>query len=115
MTYFESDQPRYSYAEVNDEFVIRTAEKVVISTHALIGAYFFSSASMLIATMREILAQPLKISGQEYTLSTVYNQLIGRFGRVTASSAIEYHSFGTPEELRNYELWKGLQYEKQKS
>lgn len=40
---FESDQPKYSYAETDkDGTVKRTAEKEVISSHALCGAYFFS-------------------------------------------------------------------------
>lgn len=39
---FNSDLPKYSYAEINaDGNVVRTAEKEVISNHALCGAYFF--------------------------------------------------------------------------
>ena len=43
---FESCNPKYSYAEVDENNrVICTAEKKVISNHALCGAYFFSVAS----------------------------------------------------------------------
>lgn len=39
---FESNLPKYSYAEINSKgLVVRTAEKEVISNHALCGAYFF--------------------------------------------------------------------------
>lgn len=42
---FDSELPKYSYAEVDaDMNVIRTAEKEVISHYALCGAYFFSKA-----------------------------------------------------------------------
>lgn len=38
---FESDQPKYSYAEIDENNIVkRTAEKEVISSHALCGAYF---------------------------------------------------------------------------
>ena len=41
---FESNEPRYSYAALGEDgFVARTAEKEVISNHALCGAYFFAS------------------------------------------------------------------------
>lgn len=41
---FESNEPRYSYAALGEDgFVTRTAEKEVISNHALCGAYFFST------------------------------------------------------------------------
>ena len=41
---FDNDNSRYSYAVINEDgLVIRTAEKEVISNHALCGAYFFSS------------------------------------------------------------------------
>ena len=41
---FDSDNPRYSYALVDNEGrVLRTAEKEPISNHALCGAYFFGS------------------------------------------------------------------------
>ena len=41
---FESDLPKYSYAEVREDGLVkRTAEKEVISNHALCGAYFFST------------------------------------------------------------------------
>ena len=41
---FESNEPRYSYAALREDgFVTRTAEKEVISNHALCGAYFFST------------------------------------------------------------------------
>lgn len=45
---FESDQPKYSYAEIDENNIVkRTAEKEVISSHALCGAYFFSLPKIL--------------------------------------------------------------------
>lgn len=46
---FKSDLSKYSYAEVDDDYIVkRTAEKEVISNHALCGAYFFSSAKVFL-------------------------------------------------------------------
>ena len=37
---FSSNDPRYSYCRLNDRNVIETAEKEVISSNAIAGAYF---------------------------------------------------------------------------
>ncbi len=39
--WFTSDRPKYSYLEIVDGRVVRTAEKQVISTNASAGTYFF--------------------------------------------------------------------------
>lgn len=114
LTYFESNESKYSYAELKNGYVLRTAEKIAISTHALIGSYFFSSAKQFLAAAEEILAQPAKTRENEYTVSTIYNYLISHFGKVVAMPAKEYHSFGTPEEFENYKQGRGLHDESQR-
>ena len=66
---FESDQPKYSYAELNEEgYVIRTAEKEVISNHALCGAYFFSSGKRFKQIAHQLLNEP-EFKKPEYYVS----------------------------------------------
>ena len=99
---FKSNEPRYSYAEVNSAgIVVRTAEKEVISHHALCGAYFFSSAcSFLYAA--DCLMHKENFSKPEYYVSLLYNYLLQRGEIVRLAEMEEYYSYGTPEELNRY-------------
>ena len=56
---FNSNEPRYSYAEVGDNGLVkRTAEKEVISNHALCGAYFFSTGKRFKQIAHQLLNEP---------------------------------------------------------
>lgn len=99
---FDSDEPRYSYAEINDEgVVVRTAEKEVISNHALCGAYFFSSAKSFFFAADSLMCEA-NFSKPEYYVSLLYNYLLQRGDTVRLVKMEEYYSYGTPEELKQY-------------
>lgn len=99
---FESDQPRYSYAALNEDgLVTRTAEKEVISRHALCGAYFFSSAKRFKEVAHRLLDEP-EFKKPEYYVSLLYNYLLDAGEKVHLSTMEEYYSYGTPEELSLY-------------
>ena len=99
---FESDNPRYSYAEIDDEGrVLRTAEKEPISNHALCGAYFFGSGKDF-----KRIAHQLLVDGThgkaEFYVSLLYNYLLTEGKVVRLAPMEEYYSYGTPEELMYY-------------
>lgn len=99
---FESTEPRYSYAEVNDNMIVkRTAEKEVISNHALCGAYFFSSANGFLKAAHRLLNEPV-FTKPEYYVSLLYNYLLANGEIVRLATMEEYYSYGTPEELKRY-------------
>ena len=99
---FESNEPRYSYAEVDDEgFVTRTAEKEVISNHALCGAYFFSSGKRFKQIAHRLLQEPV-FTKPEYYVSLLFNYLLKDGEKVWLAPMEEYYSYGTPEELKRY-------------
>lgn len=99
---FKSNEPRYSYAEVGEDgFVIRTAEKEVISDNALCGAYFFSSAKRFKQVAHQLLDEPI-FSKPEYYVSLLYNYLLAAGEKVFLSPLDEYYSYGTPEELKRF-------------
>lgn len=96
---FFSQNPRYSYAQTNERGnVIRTAEKEVISGHALAGAYYFSSVGLFRAAARDLLAMQ-NIGKSEYYLSLLYNRILKRGAIVRLFNLVSYVSNGTPEEL----------------
>lgn len=99
---FESQEPRYSYAEIDANNVVkRTAEKEVISNHALCGAYFFSSAEGFLNAAHRLLNEPV-FTKPEYYVSLLYNYLLGNGEVVKLATMEEYCSYGTPEELKRY-------------
>ena len=99
---FESIEPRYSYAEVDENMIVkRTAEKEVISNHALCGAYFFSSASGFLKAAHRLLNEPV-FTKTEYYVSLLYNYLLADGEIVKLATMEDYRSYGTPEELKRY-------------
>lgn len=99
---FESNEPRYSYAALGaNGFVTRTAEKEVISNHALCGAYFFSSGRRFKQVAHQLLDEP-EFKKPEYYVSLLYNYLLAEGEKVQLASMEEYYSYGTPEELKRY-------------
>lgn len=99
---FESNEPRYSYAALDEDgFVTRTAEKEVISNHALCGAYFFSTGKRFKQVAHKLLNEP-EFKKPEYYVSLLYNYLLADGEKVRLAPMEEYYSYGTPEELKQY-------------
>lgn len=99
---FESNEPRYSYAALGEDgFVVRTAEKEVISNHALCGAYFFASGRRFKQIAHLLLAEPT-FTKPEYYVSLLFNYLLKDGEKVWLAPMEEYYSYGTPEELKRY-------------
>lgn len=99
---FESLSPRYSYAEVNKcGLVTRTAEKMVISNHALCGAYYFSSGACLKRVAHRMIVDP-KFADSELYVSSLYNYMIQAGYHVRLARVDKYRSFGTPEEICSF-------------
>lgn len=99
---FESTEPRYSYAEIDENMTVkRTAEKEVISNHALCGAYFFSSAKGFLNAAHRLLNEQV-FTKPEYYVSLLYNYLLANGETVKLATMEECYSYGTPEELKRY-------------
>lgn len=99
---FNSDKPRYSFAEIDENnIVIRTAEKVVISNNALMGAYFFTKASNFIDAAHSLMNEEISENMKEYYVSLIYNILIKNSKKISLAKGVLY-CFGTPEELEDY-------------
>lgn len=101
---FKADNPRYSYAEVDENWIVsRTAEKKVISDRAITGAYYIATTEIFDEAAQQLLAQPLTDEMPEYYVSHIFNVILGNGGKVKAAPVEEFASFGTPEELSEYE------------
>lgn len=99
---FESSLPKYSYAEVGgDGLVRRTAEKEPISTHALCGAYFFSTGREFKRAAHRLLDEPVMLK-PEFYVSLLYNYILKDGSPVELAPMEVYRSYGTPEELMQW-------------
>lgn len=108
---FPSHESRYSYARIDEnDFVVETAEKKAISSHAITGSYYFAYAELFFKAARRLIKdfKSGKLSYKEAYLSLIYNDLIESGKKVKLHYLEKYNSFGTPEELNEY-------YEKQKT
>jgi dTDP-glucose pyrophosphorylase len=100
---FDSIDPRYSYAELGpDGFVKRTAEKVPISNNALVGVYCFASGKIFLEAAKELMRRNISEKMPEYYVSYLFNIVLEKGGKIALAKINEYHSFGTPEELKAY-------------
>lgn len=100
---FNSDNPRYSYARVDtDGFVTETAEKVVISNHALWGAYCFARGDTFIKYAEKIISQGLSQERKEFYISYIYSEMIADGLKIKLATVDQFYSFGTPTELNEY-------------
>jgi dTDP-glucose pyrophosphorylase len=107
LVYMEHTHPRYSYAltrEDDNRTVIRTAEKDPISNKALIGGYGFASGAVFLKAAHQLMELPIdpEKGRKEYYISLLYNFLLQEGLKVVAVKRDEYESFGTPEELKEY-------------
>lgn len=99
---FESQEPKYSYAQLDENGLVRrTAEKEVISNHALCGAYFFSTGRRFKEIAHQLLNEP-EFKKPEYYVSLLYNYMLTNGEKVQLAPMEEYYSYGTPEELQKY-------------
>ena len=94
---FDAKDCRYSFAKIDkNNKVLETAEKKVISNHALVGAYFFSTKKVFFSSAEKIIK---KRGVRELYVSLLYNILIEYNQGVYLAKTDKYFSYGTPEEL----------------
>lgn len=93
---FISDNAAYSYVRFDENGqVIGTAEKEVVSSEAICGAYYFRNTTLFNNAVEKYLK---KCAYQEFFVSGVYDMMT-EDGLVIKTFPIDEHiSFGTPEE-----------------
>ena len=98
---FHSTNPAYSYARLGGAGeVIGTAEKRVVSTDAIAGAYLFTDSQTY---RRAYQGYQAECRYDEVFISGLYDRLIAAGDRVDLYRLQDHISFGTPEELARLE------------
>ncbi len=93
---FESNNPDFSYVKFNDAGeVVGTVEKIVASSEAICGAYYFRNRKVFLDAAEVYLN---KCAYKEFFVSGVYNEMSEK-GEIIITFPLDEHiSFGTPEE-----------------
>lgn len=99
---FESTEPRFSYAEIDDKGCItRVREKEVITTHALTGLYHFKTADLFLEVASESI-RTCELTKGEFYIAPLYNKLISRSGRFILDHTSTHYILGTPLEYNRF-------------
>jgi len=99
---FYSEEPRFSFASLNAQgFVIKTAEKEVISSNALTGLYHFTYPEDFFEAAESAFAKNETTKGEFY-IAPLYNHLIAKGRKLIVDIADEVNILGTPEELKRF-------------
>lgn len=92
---FKSNLPQYSYVIFENNNVVGTIEKKVVSSDAICGAYLFKSA----AYFRDITNTYLKkCNYSEFFISGMYNVIADNGGKIGVFVTDFHIPFGIPEE-----------------
>ena len=99
---FAGDGDHWSFVKLDsDGNAVEVREKVRISDHCTLGAYYFSSAQLYKKLYEEYYADDQNMEKNEKYIAPLYNYMIEKGLEVTISTvpAEKVHVLGTPEEL----------------
>lgn len=102
---FESVHPRWSYVRLGEQgLVVETAEKRPISRQAIAGLYYFRRGADFVAAAKRSIQKDANINGAFY-IAPALNELIlqGKRIRTVNVDADQYHTFYTPQKIKDYE------------
>lgn len=99
---FDADNPAYSYSQLGDDgYVIRTAEKEVISNHAHAGLYHFAKGSDFVRLAKEMIKRNIRVKNEFY-VAPLYNLFIEEGMKISIQPIDRLWSMGTPDERRYF-------------
>ena len=101
---FPSIHPRWSYVKMENDEVIEVAEKKPLSNKAIAGFYYYRQGCDFVEAAKQAILKQNSLNGQ-YFVSASYNELILKGKKVVVHdiSKEQYHSFYSPEKVKEYE------------
>lgn len=99
---FKANSSAHSYVALDgDNKAARVAEKIVISSNALVGVYGFRSGELFVKYATDAVNQSMMTNG-EYYLAPMYNLLIDDGLTIRTKHINKMHVLGTPEDVKFY-------------
>ena len=101
---FTSDDENLSFVEINEKGLVkRVREKEKISSLASTGLYVFSNGRQFIEAAETMIKNNIKVK-DEFFVSEIYNILLKSGRRFDIDIAEEFVPFGTPEDIKKFEM-----------
>jgi dTDP-glucose pyrophosphorylase len=100
---FNSVHPRWSYAKIENNEVVQTAEKNPISNHAIAGYYYFKNANNFFENAFNCILNDVSLDGNFY-ISPVINEYVLKNKKVLNYNIEKsnYHSFYSPQMINEF-------------
>ena len=105
---FDNIHPRWSYARTKDDEVVEIAEKRPISKNAIAGFYYYKKGHYFIEYAKKAVLKGKMVNGKYYISESLNEMILD--GMKIGYSRIErekYHSFYSPEKIKEYEMFLG--------
>lgn len=102
---FDSIHPRWSYIKADGDEVVETAEKRPLSKNAIAGFYYFKKGNDFVESAKQVIRKDNRLEGRFY-ISAAMNEMIlyGKKVGYYRISKNDYHSFYSPEKVREFEM-----------
>lgn len=99
---FDANNSAYSYSQISEDgYVLRTAEKEVISNHAHAGLYHFAKGKDFVRLAKEMIRRDIRVNGEFY-VAPLYNLFIEEGKKITIQPIDRLWSMGTPNERKYF-------------
>jgi len=98
---FTNDSPKWSYAKVENNKVVRVAEKEVISNEATVGVYYWKHGKDFVKYANNMIEKNIRVNNEFY-VCPVYNEAIVDGKHIVTSLVDNMYGLGTPEDLNNF-------------
>jgi hypothetical protein len=98
---FNADDPKWSYAKIDNGRISGVAEKVVISNNASVGIYGWKLGSDYVRYAQQMIDRDIR-TNNEFYICPVYNEAISDGHLILPFFVNEMHGVGTPEDLEEY-------------
>jgi HAD superfamily hydrolase (TIGR01509 family) len=105
MALFLANEDKWSYAKIQNNRIIKVAEKVVISNNASTGIYGWAKGSDYVKYAEQMIDKNIRVNNEFY-ICPVYNEAIQDNKRILPIFVDTMHGLGTPEDLERFLLQK---------
>ena len=95
---FEADDPKWSFAKIENNLITEVAEKKVISNNASVGIYGWAKGSDYVKYAKLMIARDIR-TNNEFYIAPVYNGAIADGQKVHPFFVEKMYGVGTPEDL----------------
>ncbi|GAA8604424.1 glycosyltransferase family 2 protein [Helicobacter pylori] len=101
LTFIDKEEnPKWSFAKLNNDLVVEVKEKETISEFATVGIYFFNEGKIFVENAIDMIIENDRVNNEFYTCP-VYNYAIKNGVKIGIYNIdfSKMHGIGTPEDL----------------